>query len=107
VPGTAYTHTIRTGDIGSRLAQWYAGDALRWKELGPPNPELVLVNTERKPVATHGGPALGFLPWNPGQVLMLPATWAGAKGVPSVQKQQAAALATAIRQAAKGKGISV
>ena len=73
-PGAAYTHTIRSGDIASRLAQWYTGSAYRWQELSRTNPELKLV--------LQNGQPYGYSPWRIGQILVLPPGWDGSKGPP-------------------------
>jgi hypothetical protein len=103
---TGGTHTLRPGDIGSRLAQWYAGNALRWRELSATNPELVLVNSDRKSVAQYGGQPFGFLPWNPGDVLVLPPGWDASKGAPPVvRSRRTKGLPEIVKQAGK-KGVS-
>jgi hypothetical protein len=75
------THTIRSGDIASSLALWYARDAGRWRELGATNPDLRLVTK------TINGQAVpfGFLPWSVGQVLILPPGWDFTRGIAPVQ----------------------
>lgn len=77
VPGiaTPATYTLQKGDIASRMAERFTGDFSRWKELGLTNAELVIVNEDRKPVAQYGGAAFGFLPWKPGQPVILPPGW--------------------------------
>lgn len=73
-PDGLWRHTIRPGDIASRLAQWYRGNALAWRELEQTNPNLQLV--------LQGGQPLGYNPWRVGQVLVLPTGWDGSKGPP-------------------------
>lgn len=67
-----FTHTIRPGDIASRLAQWYTGNFMRAYDLVPLN-NLTIVGK---------GPQTQFVPWQVGQVLKLPLDWNTAKGVP-------------------------
>lgn len=103
------THTIRDGDIPSRLAQWYAGDGLRWQELATANPDLVVINPDLKPRSQFGGPAFSFAQgrigsgqgWTIGRVLVLPPGWDASKGI-SPRKQ---ALPANVRQALTKAGV--
>ncbi len=72
-PAPAATYVIKSGDTPFGLAQRFTGQGKRWTELRPPNPNLKTVQT-RDPntgavVATH------LVPFDPGQVLNLPASW--------------------------------
>lgn len=69
-----FTHTIRPGDIASKLAQWYTGNFQRAYDLVPLN-NLTIVGS---------GPKTYFTPWKVGQVLKLPLDWNVAKGRPPV-----------------------
>jgi hypothetical protein len=71
-----YRYAIRSGDIASRMAQWFTGNFARWRELEQVNPELKLV--------LQGGKPYGYTPWRLDQVLVLPPGWDGSKG-PQVQ----------------------
>lgn len=73
-PDGLWRHTLRSGDIGTRLAQWYAGSSYRWRELEKTNPDLKLV--------LQNGQPYGYSPWRIGQILVLPPGWDGSKGPP-------------------------
>jgi nucleoid-associated protein YgaU len=67
------TYTIKAGDTPFMLAKRAVNDGSRWTELRPPNPSLKTVQTKDpdsgKVIATH------LVPFNPGQVINLPAAW--------------------------------
>ncbi len=67
-----YRYAIRSGDIASRMAQWFTGNFARWRELEQVNPVLKLV--------MQNGAPYGYTPWRLDQVLVLPPGWDGSKG---------------------------
>lgn len=84
-PDGLYRHVIREGsqDYGAALSQWYTGNVYHTRELEKTNPDLQVVFKE--------GQFWGYKPWMPGQILVLPQGWNGAKGPPPVAYSQQAA----------------
>lgn len=86
----AFVHTIRPGDIASRLAEHYTGNFLKAYDLQKLN-KLQIVGK---------GKDTQFVPWKVGQVLALPLDWNVAKGPPGVT-------AYALKKAISGKPATV
>jgi hypothetical protein len=84
VAETAYSYTIRGSELPSELAQWYTGDANRWRELVQTNSELRIRKANGIEYLT---------PWKSGQTIVLPKTWDVKKG-PMPIKAKSAAVAT-------------
>lgn len=60
-------HIIRYGDIPSIMANYYTGDPLRFKELGPLNPQI-------GPLKTVNG-VTNYQNWRPGLEILIPKSW--------------------------------
>lgn len=58
---------IRYGDIPFRLAQYYTGDGVRFKELGPLNPQIGQLRT------VNG--VTNYENWRPGLNILIPSAW--------------------------------
>lgn len=58
---------IRYGDIPSHIADYYTGQPMRWKELGPLNPQIGTVKT------VNG--VTNYTKWIPGTEILIPASW--------------------------------
>lgn len=58
---------IRYGDIPSHLADYYTGNATRWPELGPLNPQIGSVQT------VNG--VTNYSHWNVGTQILIPKAW--------------------------------
>lgn len=86
VSNTAYSYTIRGSELPSELAQWYTGDANRWRELVQTNPELRIQKANQLEYLT---------PWKSGQTIVLPKTWDVKKGPMPTKAKPAAAAAPA------------
>lgn len=86
VSNTAYSYTIRGSELPSELAQWYTGDANRWRELVQTNPELRIQKANQIEYLT---------PWKSGQTIVLPKTWDVKKGPMPIKAKSAAAAAPA------------
>lgn len=82
VSNTAYSYTIRGSELPSELAQWYTGDANRWRELVQTNPELRIQKANQIEYLT---------PWKSGQTIILPKTWDVKKGPMPIKAKPAAA----------------
>ncbi|KKN38321.1 hypothetical protein LCGC14_0754660 [marine sediment metagenome] len=65
-----WPYIIKAGDTGSKLAQIYAGNALRWRE-------LVGRKTSLGPLVEYVGKSgwAQLKPWKVGQRIMLPTSW--------------------------------
>lgn len=72
-PATLATYTLRSGDTGYALAQRGTGDGGRWKEILGANPNIKTVQ-DRDP-DTGAIVRTTLKPWNPGQVINVPAGW--------------------------------
>jgi hypothetical protein len=70
------TYTVRGTELPSQLAQWYTGDANRWRDLVQTNPELRIRKV---------GEIEYLLPWKSGMTITLPSTWDVKKGPMPIQ----------------------
>lgn len=70
------TYTVRGSELPSQLAQWYTGDANRWRELVQTNPDLRIRKV---------GEIEYLLPWKSGMTITLPSTWDVKKGPMPIQ----------------------
>jgi nucleoid-associated protein YgaU len=71
MPITA-VYVIKPGDSASAIARKFTGDASRWHELMDANPNL----TAKTVPDQHGQGMITLVtPFNPGQILKLPASW--------------------------------
>ncbi|MDI3285163.1 hypothetical protein [Polyangium sp. 15x6] len=71
-------YIVRPDDLQSELAQWYTGDANRWRELGKTNPKLRLMQGDDG----NGRKFQYFAPWVAGDKIVLPPGWDVSKGLP-------------------------
>jgi nucleoid-associated protein YgaU len=69
MPITA-VYVIKPGDSASAIARKFTGDSTRWHELMDANPNL-----KASTVPVNGVPTTLVTPFNPGQILKLPASW--------------------------------
>lgn len=75
---TGRQYVIRSGDLASDLAQWYTGNALKWRELLSTNSQLREMTGDR-----GDGTRFQYLaPWNAGDKITLPVGWNVDKGLP-------------------------
>lgn len=75
---TGRQYVIRSGDLASDLAQWYTGNALKWRELLSTNPQLREMTGDR-----GDGTKFQYLaPWNAGDKITLPVGWNVDRGLP-------------------------
>lgn len=64
-------YTIRSGDYPSGMSQRMTGNAGRWREIMPLNPELRTTQT----TTPQGQPVTYVVPWQIGQIILLPRSW--------------------------------
>lgn len=70
-------YIVRGGEMQSEVAQWFTGDANKWRELGKTNPNMRLMRD------TSGEVVIEFYsPWVTGQKVFLPDGWDIGKGMP-------------------------
>jgi hypothetical protein len=77
-------YILRPNDLASELAQWYTGNALKWRELLGSNPQMREMTGDR-----GDGTKFQYLaPWNVGDTITLPVGWNVEKGLPPRKPKQ-------------------